>query len=304
MLISVIIPVFNVAKFLEKCVLSIAKNYENLEIILIDDGSSDGSGELCEILASKDGRIRVIHQKNSGVGAARNAGLNVAKGDYIAFVDSDDSVESGYFAHMSDKIASADVAIFSLREFKGSDFVLDGIGAVKYLLLNQKHEFGWYVWNKLFSRTAIGEIRFDEREHLMEDFSFVSKVLVNSASVRFCDGGLYNYAENENSLTRASYGAKFDSLLLVQDNFLSLAREKNLSEFAYFFIAQSTLYLIYRARQANKWDKVRELSARLRKFLANIIFKGVGGVKFKAVVILHALFENLLIFRAKFRGKN
>ena len=92
-LISVIVPVYKVEQYLHRCVDSIlAQTYTNLEIILIDDGSPDRSGAICDEYAAKDSRIRVIHQKNAGLGAARNAGLDVCSGEYIAFVDSDDTL--------------------------------------------------------------------------------------------------------------------------------------------------------------------------------------------------------------------
>src|SRR5699024_4494271 len=90
-LISVIVPVYNVEKYVRRCIDSICgQTYSNLEIILIDDGSTDSSGKICDEMAAKDGRISVIHQENKGLSQARNAGLDQAKGEYIAFVDSDD----------------------------------------------------------------------------------------------------------------------------------------------------------------------------------------------------------------------
>ena len=97
-LISIIIPVYNVAVYLPRCLDSIlAQTYKNLEIILVDDGSKDNSGKVCDEYALKDSRIKVIHQKNQGVSVARNAGLRIAKGDYIGFVDSDDYIETNMY---------------------------------------------------------------------------------------------------------------------------------------------------------------------------------------------------------------
>ena len=97
-LISVIVPVYNVRSYLEKCFESIAgQNYRNLEIILVDDGSTDGSGDLCEELARRDSRVRVIHKKNGGLGSARNAGIDAARGEILSFIDSDDWIEPGMY---------------------------------------------------------------------------------------------------------------------------------------------------------------------------------------------------------------
>ena len=98
MLISVIVPVYNVEAYLEKCVNSILhQTYENIEVILIDDGSTDNSGAICDALAADDSRIKVLHKSNGGVSSARNLGISVASGAYICFVDSDDWLDIDYF---------------------------------------------------------------------------------------------------------------------------------------------------------------------------------------------------------------
>ena len=100
-LISVIVPVYNVAAWLPRCVDSIlAQTYENLEILLVDDGSTDGSGNICEEYAKKDTRIRVLHKENGGLSSARNAGLDAAAGAYIGFVDSDDWIAPEMYAEL------------------------------------------------------------------------------------------------------------------------------------------------------------------------------------------------------------
>ena len=97
-LITVIVPVYNVKDYLQQCVESICgQTYQNLEILLVDDGSTDGSGKICDELAKKDTRIKVIHKPNGGLSDARNAGLDVATGDYIGYVDSDDYIEPDMF---------------------------------------------------------------------------------------------------------------------------------------------------------------------------------------------------------------
>ena len=99
--ISIIIPVYRVEKYLRACVDSVlAQTYKNLEIILVDDGSPDNCGQICEEYAAKDGRVRVIHQTNQGVAAARNSGLEIATGEYIGFVDSDDYIDSDMYEYL------------------------------------------------------------------------------------------------------------------------------------------------------------------------------------------------------------
>ena len=111
-LISVIVPVYNVAEYLSRCVDSIlAQSYENLQIILVDDGSTDDSGKICEEYAKKDARIQVIHQNNGGLSSARNAGLDLASGEYIGFVDSDDWIEPEMYAEMLARMEKYDAQL-------------------------------------------------------------------------------------------------------------------------------------------------------------------------------------------------
>ena len=127
MLISVIIPVYNSAAFLKECVGSVLNQDENLEIILINDGSKDDSGAICDKLAKENANIKVLHKQNGGVSSARNAGLELAKGDYIAFIDSDDSIKKGYFTDLLAKIGSAGALVLSINDYKvPKPFILSG----------------------------------------------------------------------------------------------------------------------------------------------------------------------------------
>ena len=117
--ISVIVPVYNVAQYLSQCVSSIlSQDYGDLEVILIDDGSTDASGEICDQYAAKDSRVRVIHQKNGGAAAAKNAGLRLASGDYLVFADSDDYLEPGAYGFLMKTLleTNADAVQGSFRE--------------------------------------------------------------------------------------------------------------------------------------------------------------------------------------------
>ena len=116
-LVSVIIPVYNVEKYLERCVDSVlAQTYTNLEIILIDDGSTDTSGKICDEYAQKDARIRVLHKKNTGIADTRNIGLDISKGEYIAFVDSDDFVASIFIEVAMDAMLNEQCDLVALTD--------------------------------------------------------------------------------------------------------------------------------------------------------------------------------------------
>lgn len=121
-LISVIIPVYRVQACLERCVASVVgQTYRNLEIILVDDGSPDGCGAMCDVWAEKDRRIRVIHKENGGLSDARNAGLSVATGEYIGFVDSDDRLDPRFFEILLDRLEATKSDICSCHAFAFSD---------------------------------------------------------------------------------------------------------------------------------------------------------------------------------------
>ena len=141
-LISVIIPVYNAEKYLNRCLDSVLNNtYKNLEVILVDDGSTDMSGRICDEYAKKDCRIRVLHKENGGTARARNTGLKIAKGDYIAFVDNDDFVHPCFYEYMlsSMESSSADVAICELTR----DMQVDEFNSNKSIIpqLVNKHDF-------------------------------------------------------------------------------------------------------------------------------------------------------------------
>lgn len=212
-LISVIIPVYNVKEFLGCCVKSVCEQtYQNLEIILIDDGSTDGSGELCDYLAKKDARIHAIHKKNAGVAKARNTGLDVATGELIAFVDSDDWIEPGMYAKMFElmeeqkadlvfcgyrKIMQDKILNFSknrVRVFYGKELLDTYLTGHDLCLLTPA------VWNRLYKREMIGDVRFAEI-YKYEDCVFNAQIMPKSRKSVYIDKAYYNYRMCTSSLT-------------------------------------------------------------------------------------------------------
>ena len=173
-LISIIIPVYKVEPFLRECLDSIvSQTYQNLEIILVDDGSTDGSGAICDEYAARDGRIIVIHQENQGISGARNAGLDIASGDYVLFVDSDDRIEP-FTCECALKAAigqQADLVSFGYKVIyesgKSREVVAPASGIqdkrqVMQELVWQRGNFRDSAWNKLFARKLFDDIRFPE----------------------------------------------------------------------------------------------------------------------------------------------
>jgi glycosyltransferase involved in cell wall biosynthesis len=201
-LISVIVPVYNVAAYLPECVESILhQDHTQLEVILIDDGSTDDSGVICDRYAAEDHRVRVVHQKNGGAAAAKNAGLRIATGEYLAFADSDDYLEPGAYSHMLELVrqSQADAAECSFRYISktvSEDQILYPdrriLSGKDYLLQFTK---GWncaLLWNKLYKRSLFDGIFFEEG-HRIDDEYFTYQGMMNAASV-ICDSKVvYNY---------------------------------------------------------------------------------------------------------------
>lgn len=236
-LLSVIIPVYNVEAYLERCVTSIiSQDYTNLEIILVDDGSPDKSGQMCDQYAEKDLRIRVIHKTNGGLSSARNAGLAVAKGDYISFVDSDDSIMPNMYSTMVRIIEEngLDILACGVRRIKKGKItepvfdekinIMTGYDAMVDCLAND----GGAVWNKIYTKDAIGSVRFPEGR-IFEDSAVTYLFMANSRKVGYISKAFYCYYYNGNSITQTSFKpkARWDYVLARQEAF-EYAREKDL----------------------------------------------------------------------------
>lgn len=207
--ISVIVPVYNVAAYLPQCLESIAnQDYEKLEVILIDDGSTDGSGAVCDEYARQDSRFRVIHQKNGGAAAAKNAGLRAAAGEYLSFVDSDDFLEPGAYRHMVDvlKTEKADAAQFSFRDVyktRTEDQLLPPGRSAEdnktYLVRFTKDWTCALLWNKLYKRELFDGIFFEEG-HRIDDEYFTYQGIMNARRIVCDDRIVYNYRRRASSV--------------------------------------------------------------------------------------------------------
>lgn len=220
-LISVIIPVYNVCKYLAKCIDSVInQTYNNLEIILINDGSTDDSGSLCDYYATTDKRITVIHQHNNGLSAARNRGLDICKGEYIIFVDSDDWVSlqiieillrdiNSYHVKMS--ISAFQKITHSMKEPGYSVNTIDLIkknDAIPRMLLGE----WWSACCKLYHKSIFNELRFPVGK-TNEDYAVMIRIFEQCDYITYNTTKLYYYLERENSIcTSALNIRKFDEV--------------------------------------------------------------------------------------------
>lgn len=214
-MISVIVPVYNVEQYLDRCVNSIIhQTYRDLEIILVDDGSPDQCPQMCDEWSKKDNRIKVIHKKNGGLSSARNAGLDIASGDYIAFVDSDDYIDNQMLELMLDAAernnapvvccgrirvtTSTKVEMFTLPQEK----IFTGEEAIKEIFLSRAVEEA--AWDKLYRAEIFANRRFPLGE-INEDIVQTINILGSCDRIVHVGRALYYYCENYGSITKSGY---------------------------------------------------------------------------------------------------
>ncbi len=239
--LSVIVPIYKVEEYLDECIKSIVKQtYKNLEIILVDDGSPDHCPELCDIWAEKDSRIKVIHKENGGVSSARNAGLDAAIGDFIAFVDSDDYLDSDMYEIMLTQIRehNADMAQCGIvrENADGSVEVWDSFDAPIVVMENMKllcsvGEAAGILpvspCNKIFKAEVIDVIRYDESLKYAEDtlFNFSAARNINKAVIQ--NVPRYHYVNNSDSASHQKFSSSRFDEHKVMDIIFDMAANDN-----------------------------------------------------------------------------
>lgn len=215
-LISVIVPVYNVESYVEECIESIQnQTYMNLEIILVNDGSTDASGDICDQYAAYDERIQVIHKENAGVSAARNTGIESANGDYIGFVDSDDYIAPTMYEDMLKLMAEHDLDIIECTAFRNNgDTNIEGCndGSLEIFNRDEALKMAMYdcfvaVWSQLYKRRVISDVRFPVGRKF-EDSAVSYLFIANTKRVGHINRCLYYYRLNPNSTTQTSFDAK------------------------------------------------------------------------------------------------
>lgn len=218
-LISVIVPIYKVENYLNKCVESIAaQSYSNLEIILVDDGSPDNCPQMCDEWTAKDSRVKAIHKENGGLSDARNAGLAVATGEYISFIDSDDWIEPEFMEVLLDAITTtgADIAECGTRlvDEDGNKLSARGVKADETLstvdaLVRLVNEAGIFqtVWNKLYRRSVIGDILFEKGKYNEDDY-FSYQVFDRAKKVTIVSKPMYNYLQRSGSIMGVGYNPR------------------------------------------------------------------------------------------------
>lgn len=248
--LSIIVPVYNVEKYLCKCIDSILnQTFKDFELILVDDGSTDRCGVICDDYAKKDYRVKVIHKKNGGLSSARNTGLDVAKGQYIGFVDSDDYIDIRMYEIMLNHSIEheSDIVICDFRYVKEDDNIeksilrqniediqvenMNNIRALESLYMRNAVSFE-VSWNKLYKKKLFEGIRFEEGR-IHEDSIIIHDLFYKCNKVTHIKCCLYSYLMRENSITSSSFTIKnLDGIYALKKR-MDFFYEKNLMDLKY-----------------------------------------------------------------------
>lgn len=234
-LISVIVPVYNVSSYLDRSLETlVAQTYRNLEIILVNDGSTDNSGELCDLWAARDSRIRVIHQKNGGLSRARNAGIDLASGDFFLFFDSDDLMSPDLCQVLYDSLGTdGDIAICDIvHVFPDKPYAFERTSRQEILTPEDAIKQMWYqagflpsAWAKLYRRHIFKSHRFTP-DLRFEDIDILHELLWSAKKIVYNHSKLYGYVHRENSITTASFSVRDMDILKVTDRILEFSQDK------------------------------------------------------------------------------
>ena len=234
--VSIIVPVYGVEKYIKECVGSLlTQSYPRLEILLVDDGGEDRSPQICDLFASMDNRIKVIHKPNGGAASARNAGLDAATGEYICFVDGDDRIAPDYVSHLlhAAKENEADICVCGFYKLtKAGAEAVDpaengSYTGTEYLLRFLSDWSCSLLWNKIFRRDVIGNIRMEEGRKVDDEF-FTYLVVMNSCKVVVTDTPLYYYRMRGSSVMQ-DMGPYLERIMLDRIAYVT-ARYRNIAQ--------------------------------------------------------------------------
>lgn len=289
-MISVIVPIYNVEKYLNRCVESIlSQSYTDFELILVDDGSPDKCPELCDEWGKKDERIKVIHKENGGLSSARNAGIEIAKGDYFAFVDSDDFIHPDYLRLLYQALtqSDADISICDFKTIKDYKIIEEQNENIDKLEIYDNYSIFllqsiniFVSWNKLYKKSLFKSIRFPEGK-INEDIGVYYKLLYSSKKTVAIYNKLYYYFYNESSIMNSPFSEKrFDGISFFVEslNFFNKVSKNDKRYYAVInrivhaildtYYEMNKTYVYFDFKHNNKSRKIKkEIKKIIKKYL-------------------------------------
>lgn len=275
-LISIVIPAYNAERYLNSCLNSVVnQSYKNLEIICVNDGSTDNTQLILEQYSKKDCRIKIINRENGGLSAARNSGIDIATGDYIGFVDADDWIDKDMYKilyenirkHKSEIAVCKFVCVFKLKinTARNTDPVtLKGIKAIDNLFSNF---YGDYAWNKLYKKSLFDNIRYPEGTYF-EDRYVTYKLYERASKITFVDKGLYYYLQHKQSIMHENFGIK-----KMKDNINSYVERLENKHFSENYLFWESFVDTLRTYLMSSLKKANEEGSQQTEYLNSVIEK-------------------------------
>jgi glycosyltransferase involved in cell wall biosynthesis len=314
MKISVIIPVYNSSKYLDECLKSVlSQTYTDLEIIIVDDGSNDGSSEICDKYANIDKRIIVIHKSNEGVSKARNDALKLVSGDFVTFVDSDDTLDEDMYELLVDLIIKykADIAHCGYKHIVGDEIRLVH-NTQKVYIQNQEEAlqclvggklFVGSLWNKLYKASLIKDLQFRIDLKINEDILFNFEAFLKAKKIVFADYTKYNYIAHINSsacFTTSEEKNAYDSCIVNEYIYNALQKNSLNDIAANRYLSSLNVYYRNCLKNKNNKTKCKEIIKKMWKIYSSSknVSKNV-----KATVLLLRYFPYLYGFVYKVHNK-
>lgn len=309
--ISIIVPIYNVQQYLKKCIDSIIEQtFNDFELILVNDGSTDKSGIICDEYKKIDNRIKVIHKENGGLSSARNAGIDIAKGKYIGFVDSDDYISKFMFQKLYENIIeyNADISICDYVEvFQDKEIIYQEKIEKKKLILSNIEalekiykEKGWvYVvaWNKLYKKEIFNDLRFPIGK-VHEDEMIAHEILYKANKIIFIEDQLYYYLQRDNSIMGKNYNInRLDIIdaMKIRANFFYEKNLKNLQYEAEVEYLKTFFKLYYKyINGGNCWKKrFKNLKKGYNRMVFRILKNPKYNFKEKLVLFIFYISPNM-----------
>lgn len=292
-MISVIISVYNVASYIEKCINSIQnQTYSDLEIIAVDDGSTDESGELCDTLAKSDHRIVVIHKENGGNSSARNAGVAAAKGDYVAFVDGDDYIEKDMYETLLQEMDNPGVSIAAggiiTTTLEGKDVIT--VSKEKKYFSREEALVDFFdsrgtvlptVCNKLFRKELFEVNRFNN-DIIHEDTGLMPRLLDSSEGVAICNRAFYHYVKRKNSAsTSRLYNMRSYRFMNTVAEYRKMCKEKYPELFCYYvkYEITTTYEMLLNLAGCSNYRDFKKQENHLRRRLVVLVLEELKYIK-------------------------
>ncbi|WEG11507.1 glycosyltransferase [Pullulanibacillus sp. KACC 23026] len=316
-LVSIIVPVYNVEGYLEKCLNSVLEQtLKNIEIIIVNDGSTDRSGEICNQYAKKDSRIKVFHKEYGGVSSARNAGIHKAQGEFIGFVDSDDWVYPDMFEvlYKNARGSAADIVICNLlREINGEVIYVENkhpnremtnLEAMRELFKGHLYRFA--LWNKLYRRSCFSNIEFPEGR-IHEDLSTTYKLFSKAEKIVYLNYTGYIYVKRENSILNQTYNEKRldaflgweEILMYMKKNYPTIFKEV-VACFGYWSTDNVFYILNQMKNRTSKKEYLTRIQLFVRKNYLDLMGNKILPWKYKLLLSFYCLdIKWLLLLRNK-----